>query len=260
MVRIGLLPLKEKKFWEKQDYSHKKTFGSFDVSQLPTKYSLASEILNQGSSYKCTAYASCAIQASQHGKKFDPDWFYFQEGIVNGEHSETGYDLRTPMKTGCKKGFRVLGVKDSENEYKEYNYFRVDDPLNSTDLFDDIRVAMWLAKEEKKCANAGVDWQSSWSSIITTIGNQSGGHDIDISGWDTIDGVPYLEIQNSYGTSFGKDGLNYISREVVNNMFKYGVFMWRSPQETVKTMSRLVALLVQLRDIYIQLLKLCGLK
>jgi len=198
-MKQGLLPLKEKRFWEKKDFSHKATFGSLDLSQLPKESILSSTILNQGFTNKCTAFASCAIQESEHNQPFDPDWYYFQEGLVNGQHSETGYDLRTCMKAGVKRGFKPLngGIPD---DFKEASYFRIDDPYNSTDLFDDIRVALWIAKDEKKTLCAGVNWRSNWNSpdgiIPSTDGSYTGGHCIKICGFTEINGVQYLIIQN----------------------------------------------------------------
>ena len=261
MIRDGLKPLRQKKWYEKQDFSHKLTFGSLDLSQLPEEYLLVSNILNQGFSFKCTAYASNAIQESQHGISFDPEWFFFQEGQVNGEISDTGYDLRTCCETGVKRGFKPMDGNDP-NPYKESSYFRIDNPFSSTDLFDEIRIGMYLAREEKKCVITGVGWRDTWFSADGIIpingGNITSGHCIKIAGWTKINGIEYLVVQNSYGSGFGKNGLNYFPREVVNRDFTYGSFLWRTQNEQVQTMSRLVALLIQLRDLYIQLLKLCG--
>ena len=263
MIKSGLKKLREKKWYEKQDYSARKTFGS--VLQLPDEYFLPSKVLNQGSSQKCTAYASCAIQEGQEKISFDPDDYYFQEGITAGKQSDNGYDLRVCMKTCVRYGIKPLNSDNGKAEdFKEESYFRVDNPLTPMDLYDECKQAIYSAKEEKKTICTGGDWRSEWNSpdgIIPNKYSSSGsGHCVKICGWKKINGVEYLIVQNSYGTNFGDRGFNYFPREVINKEFTYGSFLWREKGENIQTMSKLIALLIQLKSLYEALLKLCGIK
>lgn len=245
----GLKPLKK----DKRDWSHHLTFGATSTKALPENYSLISTILDQGASYKCTAYSSCAVAESQFGKQFDPEWFYEQEGIVNGEVSETGYDLRTAMKTGCKAGFKPLNGNSPEDYYKEDSFFSVD---GTFDTFDNIRMAMFMAQDENRCVEGGVMWKDEWTNapkgIVEEGVNQVGGHAIKIAGWKTINGIPYLIVQNSYGKSLGDNGLFYFPREVVNKDFgKYGLFCWRykPTNETIRTISGILDLITKVLNL-----------
>jgi hypothetical protein len=263
----GLLPLKPKTALQllkgKIDFSHAKTFGAIDINVLPPDHLLVSSILNQGPYPKCTAYSACAVQESQHNIRFDPDDFYNQEAIINGgTNPDGGYDLRTAMSTGIKYGFLPVNGGNPA-DYKEGGYFLID---GAYDLFDNIRVALWMAKEEKKCAVVGTMWYAEWSLASNGIidkelpyGTKTGNHAIKCAGWKTINGKPYLVIQNSYGSSYGDGGLFYFSRDVVNAEFGLGHYIWRSEFEEAeirKTQWRIIALALKVIELLKQLLKL----
>lgn len=245
MKNYGLQPLPK----DRRDYSNRLTFGSFNISELPDEYILNSTILNQGGTFKCTAYTACAIQESQHTISFDPDWFYEQEGIVAGKVSEFGYDLRTQMRTGVKKGFRPLTEQESPEKFKDDSFFSID---GFRDLFDNIRVAMWLGKDEKRCASLGCVWYNEFEGqggiVPLNYKNPAGLHNVKCCGWKKIGAETYLVIQNSYGTSAGDNGLYYFPRSVVNKVFTVGAYVWRATPdpEQIKTISILVGLISRL--------------
>ncbi len=234
-----------KRFWIKPYLSHSKTFGAI-TEPLPKEYLLVSTILNQGSTYKCTAYSACAIQESQHAIQFDPDDFYYHEGITAGQQSDTGYDLKTVMKTGVNYGFKPLDPsKGRAKDFKEGGYFQVD---GSGDNFDNVKSALWLAKDEKKTIESGTDWRDNWilapqGIIPDEKGNIVGGHAVKICGWKEINGIDYIALQNSYGNRVGDSGLFYFDRTTFNSCFgEYGLFIWRTQfeQEQIKTVNVIV--------------------
>lgn len=253
MKNYGLQPHKH----DRRDYSHKKTFGAPLVSDLPDEYILPSTVLDQGSSYHCTAYAACAIQESQEGIGFDPEDFYRAEGVINGEVSNFGYDLRTAMKTGVKYGFYPLSGGNPA-DYKEGSYYSIDSPLNR---FDGIRQAIWSARTLKKLPEGGVHWYNEWTyakaGIIPEVYNQFAGlHAVKIAGWKKILGQDYLVIQNSYATSCGDGGFFYMPRSVVQKELSEGLFMWRTPEEEgqqVKTIGLMLSLMTQVMNLLIKL-------
>lgn len=256
-MNYGLQPLKRKTLKEilkgKIDYSHSKTFGSIDTSTLPKEYILESTILNQGVLPHCSSYSACAVQESQHGIPFDPEDYYNAEGIVNGEVQDYGYDLRTLMATGYKYGFRPLSG-GNPNDYKEGNYFSIDGDL---DTFDNIRVALYMAKDQKKTAITGLMWYKEYldNPIIDKnldYKTPTGLHAIKIAGFTEIDSVSYLVLQNSWGNSVGKNGLFYMSREIVNKELTMGNFIWRTideEQQIIKTELRILVLLKRLLEL-----------
>lgn len=253
----GLQPLKRKTFLElvkgKTDYSHHKTFGSAPLAGLPDKYLLVSPILNQGQLFQCTAYSACATQSSQHGIEFDTQWFFDQEGQVAGKTNPFGYDLRVEMSTGCKAGFKPL-LGGNPTDYVEGSYFAVDGPY---DLFDNIRSAMWQSQNEKKCVIAGTMWYSDWNfqSVVRPGQYPTGLHAIKIAGWETINDIPYLVVQNSFGRDYGDLGLYYFSREMTNKYLKEGTYLWRTKQEVAQTQSAILTLMYQILQLISGLFK-----
>ena len=258
MIYTGLDLKKTKK--DSRDFSHRKTFGSFPIHNLPDNYLLESTILNQGQTYHCTAYSACAVQEVQEGVSFDPEWFYKQEGIVDGNPTEYGYGMRIPMKTGIEKGFKPVGGDDKDAEtYKEGGYFAVD---GDYDTFDNIRIAMWLARNEKKCPMIGVMWHEEWLTNKGIVSEKKpekevGGHAIKCAGWKKIDGKEYLVIQNSYGTEYGDNGMFYFPRTIVNKYFVWK-FMWRSvfEQSQIKTIGTIIPLLRKVVGLLSELVKI----
>lgn len=260
MIYTGL-DLKNTKH-DKRDYSHKRTFGSFPIHQLPKEYLLLSDILDQGNEFTCTAQSACAIQETEHGISFDPKWFYRKEGEVSGSPSMFGYDMRTLMKTGCIMGFKPKDLDEVEAiKYKELSYFNVDKEL---DKFDDIRVAMWLAKDEKRCVVVGSEWFKDWMTSDGIISNTKptqpiGGHAFKIAGWTTKNDIEYLVVQNSWGNGVGDNGLFYFPREIVNKYFVWA-FIWRSTPDKIQTISFILDAMAQVLRFYNMLLRKLGIR
>src|SRR2546421_7490844 len=89
------------------------------------------------------------------------------------------------------------------------------------DLFDAIRGAMYLFRNEFRSVPVGLSWCYEWDQtkiIINEPGTPSGGHLVNAVGWKIILGEPHLKIQNSYGKEWGEGGFNYLSRRVINEM------------------------------------------
>ncbi len=258
-MNYGLQPLKKKTLLEimkgKIDYSHSKTFGSIDPSTLPEEYILESTILNQGFLPHCSSYSACAVQESQHGIPFDPEDYYKAEGVINGAVQDYGYDLRTLMATGFKYGFRPLSGGNPD-DYKEGNYFSIDGDL---DTFDNIRTALYMAKDQKKTAITGLMWYQEYLEAKNGIVDknieykkETGLHAIKVAGFTTIDSVPYLVLQNSWGNGVGKNGLFYFSREIVNKELALGNFIWRTideEQQRIRTQFRILVLLKRVLEL-----------
>ena len=247
--KFNLLPYKKSRKWGlfNQDWSYHKTFGVSPLSELPDNYELISTILNQGNTEDCRAFAACAIQESQHGIPFDTAWFANQEGEGAGQ-------LRDTMQAGIDKGFKPLNGGDP-SLYKEGGYFLVT-PNNGMDLFDSYRVALWQSRNEKKTAATGVLWDSGWTSapngiVPDTISTPLGGHAIKGSGWKTLDSVR-ATIQNSWGPSYGDNGIYRFTREQFNKYFTYGgVYIWRTieEQKIIKTQSAILNLIQKIVEL-----------
>jgi hypothetical protein len=102
-------------------------------------------------------------------------------------------------------------------------------PDGGADIFDSIRSALTLAYNPTTklgaCVQAFSGWYDNWetSTIPSAEGNLLGYHSYLFVDWETVQGVAYLVLQNSYGVSFGDGGYQYMPRDVVNREFgKWG--------------------------------------
>ena len=252
----GLKPSSKNPFKRAKNYSYHKTFGAAPLPALPEEYMLVSAILNQGNTEHCTAYAACAVRASELGAEFDPEEFFRQEGVTNGSVSESGYQLSTALTTAKNIGFKQLS--DNSTGYKIPSYFEIDGPYDRT---DNLRSAMWLNKAEKNAGYGGTSWFSEWTYapgglIPTTYSVFTGLHAVKVAGWKTINGVLRIGIQNSYGSSLGDNGINWFTRETFNKEFNEGLFMFSTvTDQQIQTLGSIVTILTQIADAFRRLIQ-----
>lgn len=235
-----------------RDYSHAKTFrlGAAPLPPLPPEYILLSTLENQLSTDECSAFSSSAVRDTQKGIEFSEDYMFSKEKQIEGTYKTFGADLRMPCQAAITYGFLPKTIApdmtsamkgrdfianwenwdiklDSEAiKYRPGGYFAVD---GNFDMFDNIRSAMWHHQDEKVTVFVGATWFDEWTEapggiIPSVYRNVAGGHAFKIAGWKTINGIPYLVCQNSYGAAFGDNGLFYFSREIVNKEFTYGAY------------------------------------
>ena len=281
MIQTGL---KKQSIWGRiikngKNFSYHKTFGVSPADQIPDEYLLLSPILDQGPEPKCTGFSSVAIREAQEGIPFDPHFFYAKEGEVNGKISNSGYDIKTMMKTGCNGGFVPHGQPISTPQYNQARYFEIQ---KTSDVFDGIRSAMWKGRDEKMCASIGIDWKRSWiydpipkdNSLKDYLGyhafkgagwtrkkinwNPKTGEFISFGDWiNPQTKEVHLVKQGSWGEGVGDKGLFYFSRAMVNKFWDYR-YCWseKADESQIKTigllinlMQQLVALLVKLKNL-----------
>lgn len=96
--------------------------------------------------------------------------------------------------------------------------------MPNLDAFDRVRNALWLGRHENQVVVVGGKWFSNWNAvgsdgIIPHIPNDAitGLHCYTLIDWTTINGTEYIIGQNSYGTQFGKGGLQLFSRKTFND-------------------------------------------
>ena len=178
-----------------------------------------------------------------------PDFQTVLVGKVQGRPVDLqGSDPNSSMKAQCFDQGGYLPLTDShitlakdgpqvsadpasyspDNYEEAHNYggegfVRVDGP---NDIFDNIRVALFLAydpiKKRGACVQAFGKWFSEWTYAVTipaTYAQFAGYHSFLFVDWVTIDGIAYLLAENSYGSSAGQGGYHYFPREVVNREF-----------------------------------------
>lgn len=222
----------------RKDYSLHKSLKLSAPAAFPDELLLLSPIIDQGSVDICTACAAVAARYNEtNGAVTDQNAFWQQELSFAGESSNTnGFDLQVPLSTAVEKGFP---------NYAPSAYFWIT-PNNGQDLFDSVRTALLTTNYPLV---AGVMWDNSWTEtpqgIVQSLGNSPlGGHCVKIAGFKTINGQPYIVIQNSWGTSLGDNGLWYFPRSVFNQAFaEFGIAVWSdSPNVQVKTLGMISAL------------------
>lgn len=246
----GLLPTPP----DNRDFSYSLLFGQIDPVELPDEYLLPPlGIKDQGGTDMCVAFANTAAKEDQEGVILSPDWYFAKIKQIMGNWQSWGADLRTGCKAGVQYGFVtaeqagggtyvVKGrdyVANWENwdakldnlagEYAAASYFKVD---GAYDIFDNFRVALWQHRELKRSIVTGAVWRPQWNSAPKGIIpkeyaiTRGTGHAFVVRGWVTLEGVPHLVVQNSYGTDYGDNGFNYMPREVVNREFLWGGYMF----------------------------------
>src|SRR3954447_9092240 len=269
---------------DKRDFKLGNVFDLPKITEIPlTDWIVSSPlgIKNQArieyNNDECTAYATSEAAEAHEGIEIDPNYTFAKEKMLLGDWQSFGGDLRTAMKAGVEFGFLPISkspfvdrprdfVANWHNwptEYdawaapqKQQSYFSCEGPY---DLFDNIRASLWHFKDKKNLVVVGSYWYPAWSfpAIIpdTRQTTQPSGHAFLTIGQKMIGGVPYLVVQQSYGSSAGDNGLQYFSRTVVNREWKdFGAFMFvdMSP-DSAKELNR-IDIITRLINLWKQLL------
>ena len=262
----GLIPLPE----DKRDIKHSQVFGgAVEVPLVDFDVLNGSKVKNQYNSDFCAGYSTSAVNEDMQGHTFCPLYQFTKIKQVQGEYKSWGADLRSACKSVVKFGSLPLILSpysidsNSENykdrdfianwtnwpqsldikagEYKCGSYFSVD---GGGDNFDNIRSVLWQNKADHRGVEFGVMWRPEWTNVpFGVIPNanyttpEGGGHALKIVGQKVINGVPYLKVQNSWGTSYGDNGFYYFPRSVINlEVRQFGAFTFKDMDvETAKT-------------------------
>lgn len=243
--------LKKRSFSGKEYSFHKShTLGAI---VLPDNFIINSIIPDQDAN-DCTAFQAVGARDSEipHGN-FDPEQFWHDELKFAGVTQSDGFDLGVPAAVGCSFGFSPMG-SPTIRESNASAYFWI--TANSgMDLFDSVRTAIYTKNYP---ASGGVTFMSEWvtapQGLITNLGKTIlGGHAIRIAGWKTLNGVLYLGLPNTWGTTYGDAGWYWMTREVFNKAFLgYGIYIWSDDQ------SIQIKLLGKIQALYQNILSLLG--
>ncbi len=250
--------------WKARDPRNYSLGGVHDlpgILELPREYEVqgAKYIKDQGHTDVCTAEAGSAVSEDEEETELFPFFtFAMTRKIMNAKITDYGADLESACKAGVQYGFLSAGdaqriyddtlhnlyeqggpmadtAKSLAIAHKKASYFEVD---GEHDIFDNIRVALWHFKDEKRSVFTGIEWREAWDNGFTLIpglvnsvpdGGEKYGHAIKIFGWVEAwwkedYGTPFLKAQLSNGNEIGDKGFFYLSREVVNSQCTYGAF------------------------------------
>lgn len=236
---------------DKNDFSFGAAFGHAAPTDLPAEYVVAEPltIKDQGLTDMCTAYALTAVSEDQEGVVLDPFFTFAQTKKITGEPDSWGADLRSACKSGligfipvppssmdavtyaptdvirdaAAYGKNLTAMNEGiATKYKKKSFFSITGPH---DFFDNMRSAMWVARNEKRSIFTGCDWRESWTDladgIITEAGDeQTFGHALKAFGWEK----DHMLLQLSNGAGIGRKGVFRAAREAVNRAFTFGAF------------------------------------
>lgn len=235
-----------------RDFSFASVFGQTVVPLEDFVVAEPLSILDQYSSDLCTSFSTCAVSEMQEKVPLAPEYTFMKTKYLMGSWQGWGAGLRDAAKSHTKFGalkkrdcpFSLAEhgrdfVANHENwpinldklaaVHKKKAYFSIDGTGN---LFEDIRSALWLNRQDKQSVFTGCIWRPFWlrakSGIITNETQNGGfGHSFAFIGQKIINSKPYLVVQLSNGTDIGDRGLFYFPENVILREFKFGAFSFR---------------------------------
>ncbi len=238
----------------RKDYSHARTHSLVGSPPLPQRLLFLTRILNQFSEPKCSACTSTEIRESMKpGVLYDPDKQWTAIKLLYGDPNAQGVDIETAMATGVKTGFFRVATDQASDKASAYFWVTPTKSFfnqNGLDTFDAIRQAINFRQAP---LSGGLTWYAGWDGLPNGVvngfyGPALGGHDVKIAGFDTINGIESIVIQNSHGQNAGDNGLFYFNREMTNKCFVgYGIAYWSDDQNPdIKRLGLFSALLSNL--------------
>lgn len=205
-------------------------------NRLPKSYEpqIDLKVFDQGSSSMCCA---CAVAMSRYitesidsgnTRLFSPGFIYGNRAssvVVDGVYEGEGMFLKDAMKQLIASGVCYYDTIPTFNSYENMRSAYNEKKEEADKEAYPFRVSSYYAvkseKEIKKAIMASGSvlasflvtsgWYDTESDgMIPSYGNIEGGHAVLIIGWKVIDGKQYWIILNSWGSSWGNNGLGYI--------------------------------------------------
>lgn len=268
-IQSGLKPISHDR---SKDWSHKKVFGwhkklfgaalsipkTLGRSRLPVE--------DQEESNFCTGYGTSKANGYRLAQDFSPEFQVAMIGAYAGSPIINGTDPKTAMDACVLNGslLKYLSpfslARNGAEFIAEYlnwpqklinqapaeapaGWFSVvDDP--QADIFDDIREALILAKEDNGVVMAFGNWYNEFNAAANDPSKKGMMpvpttpritlHNYLYIDFDTIDGVEVIVAQLSQGTGYGDGGYCYFTRADINAIWATmlqdgtGLYIFRS--------------------------------
>jgi hypothetical protein len=227
-------------------FVHSKKFGTVALTVLPpTGFGRVPYKINQ--QYTTNFCTAAGTESAAEYEQKRPFSFEFQVAAVSrmaGEPIIAGANPRDAYKARCAYGclpdeltpreLRLVEAgADKVADWKNWPSYLWDDARafvaesffwlgEEYAPFDQVREALWSARDENQVVMASGRWYESWNNVgpdgILPPGTGSYTlHEYIFIDWTQINGKDYLVIQNSVGTTYGKGGLQYIDRDTMNS-------------------------------------------
>lgn len=224
--------LKELFLKSKRRYSYSRTFGTttenipdFILPQYtnPNQNEPDSYWPRPGLPYGCTGFATANIAESDLKQPVNPQFTYDKTLLIQNGKEGDECTLQDSFKSATVYGVQLKGETDQDAlANRRGPYFEVH-PTSAMDYFSAVLNAVYT---NQRPVSLGTTWPIFFEQIYSdgiqryTPLSWVGGHDHNIIGKKTINGVEYLVDKSWNGPSWGDEGLSYFSREIVNAMMK----------------------------------------
>lgn len=226
-------------------------FNQPRIEDVPKEFILSPLFqYNQGED-DCSANATALSKSIQEGKKIHASSLFGFSKLISGDPEAWGQTHRNILKAVTKFGCLFEDEVPADLKDKDLSWWR--EPSNWAnraeelfqlaaknraetyvavtgryDAFDDIKTAMWMAREKKQAVTFGLLWNydSSNPMIENPIQEDGFGHLVAIVGCTIKNGKEVLIIKNSWGESVGDNGNFYITRSEINKYADmFGIYM-----------------------------------
>ena len=214
------------------------------LEEIPKHFALPFIVRDQKDSDFCTAYVSTAVSYVQEDVELEPSYSFAKSKEKQGDVESWGCDLRTAMsihRDGAMSS-EMAGnmnvnnqptkyLRDIKNwgnihrntvrQFRKKSYFKI---TGKYDHFDNCKATLY--KTKTPIAMGIVFGYKLEDTILDDITTNGFGHAMTIVGFSFLDdGRDVLIILNSYGKKAGKEGIHYMTREVLNNSVeRYGAY------------------------------------
>ena len=233
-MKNGVYPVKK----DHRQYSFTRTFGNIETEDFHKDFNLDAGLTNpdqnkEGYPYGCTGYTQTDIATDEDGVIYQPSFTYDKTLFMEGYTGRmAGCDIKDSLKSTVIYGLLpALGLDERDSTANRAAYYQIE-KFVGLDWFDSLRKTLLINKENKRSISMASSWYPEWTGtnvnstgIVHAPTNWSwvSGHNYKISGWKTIDGIPYLIVKSWQGNTFGDNGWCYFSRELTNNLMEvYG--------------------------------------
>lgn len=226
MPKRGLSP---RKFKDPRSYSYGRTFGTtiaiadFTLPQYsnPNQNEPDSYWPNPALPFGCTGFGTANIAESDLKAPVNPKYTYDYTLLIENGQEGDECSLQDSFKSAAVYGVQLKGETDKDAlSHRRAPYFEVH-PDHNLDWFDAILSAV-------ASNNRPVSLGTTWPIYLENVGTDGiqlykpmswiGGHDHNIIGKKTINGIEYLIDKSWNGPQWGDNGVSYFSREIVNAM------------------------------------------
>jgi len=211
-LKVPILPKTSKRF---QDLP-----VSFDWNDR----GVVTAVYDQGECGSCWAFSTTENVESM--------WAIAGHGLHNMAMQQL-VDCDTSLDHGCAGGnppyaYQYIIETGGLEAYSDYPYTGVDGTckFKSSDVIATLKTWGYITTDDNEdlmgewtyeygppsvCVDAEA-WQLYNGGVITQNCGTTMDHCVQITGWNTIDGIPAWTVRNSWGTSFGYGGYLYIMR------------------------------------------------